>query len=77
IYCFLFAASSTLRLGTLFFLRRVPARLIARQMSGRTRVALPARGILSFRDALATLPQTDGPAAEWSEPTEQPLRQPA
>jgi MFS family permease len=77
IYYFLFAASSTLRLGTLFFLRRVPARLIDRQTFGRTRLALPARDILSYRDALATISQTEGQAGELTGPMEQPLSRPA
>jgi MFS family permease len=77
IYYVLFAGSSLLRLGTLFFLRRVPARLIDRQSVGRTRVTLPGRDILSFRDAVATLSQTDGSAGEWTDPTGHPLSRPA
>ncbi len=77
VYYILFGGSSLLRLGTLFFLRRVPARLIEPQTNGRSRLPLPAPRFLSFRPLWATLSQTTSSPDEWIDPTSQALRRPA
>jgi MFS family permease len=77
VYYILFAGSSLLRLGTLFFLRRVPARLIEPQTVGRPRLPLPVPNSLSLRPLWGTLSQTTDSPDEWIEPTDQPLRRPA
>jgi MFS family permease len=77
VYYILFAGSSLLRLGTLFFLRRIPARLVEPQAGGRTRLRLPAPSFLPFRPRLANLPQTASAPGEWIDSTGQPLRRPA
>jgi MFS family permease len=77
VYYILFGGSSLLRLGTLFFLRRVPARLVEPQAGGRSRLRLPTSSFFSLRPFLTKLPQTTSSPDEWIDSTDQPLRRPA
>jgi len=77
VYYSLFGGSSLLRVGTLFFLRRVPARLIERPTNGRPRFRPPARPWLFVRPLLATFSQTGNSPGEWIEPASEPLRRSA
>jgi len=77
IYYILFGGSSLLRLGTLFFLRRVPARLIEPLSGGRSQLPQQTRSFLPFRPFLAGLSQTGSAPSEWVDPSSEPLRRPA
>jgi MFS family permease len=77
VYFILFGGSSLLRLGTLFFLRRVPARLIEPLTGGRAQLPQQTRSFLTFRPFLAALSQTDSSPSEWIDPSSEPLRRPA
>jgi MFS family permease len=77
VYYVLFGVSSLLRLGTLFFLRRVPARLVESQAGGRSRFRFPPSSFLSLRPLFLKLPQTTNPPDEWIDSTDEPLRRPA
>jgi|HubBroStandDraft_6_1064221.scaffolds.fasta_scaffold06227_5 MFS family permease len=77
VYFILFGGSSLLRLGTLFFLRRVPARLIEPLTGGRAQLPQQTRSFLPFRPFLAALSQTDSSPSEWIDPSSEPLRRPA
>lgn len=76
VYYFLFAGSSLLRLGTLFFLRRVPARLVEPHGFVRLRSPVPALG-LPFRNVLATPSQAMNSQGKWIDRSIQPVRRPA
>ena len=73
VYYALFAGSSLLRLGTLFFLRRVPGRLIEPQTTSRIRTELSAAQVLPRRPLWSTLAQTPGEGDEWIDPTSEEL----
>jgi MFS family permease len=69
VYYALFAGSSVLRLGTLFYLRRIPARLID---------GVPRRTALSsIRTSMNALTRTASDSGKWVEHAGQPLRRPA
>lgn len=77
VYYALFAGSSLLRLGTLFFLRRVPARLIEPLTFSRTRLASNRPSLLPVRSIAAAFVQSNRPKSASIEPAAELLRRTA
>jgi MFS family permease len=76
VYYLLFGGSSLLRLGTLYFLPRIPARLLERQAAPRVRMptALPRSLTVTFA---AEPPRPKVAAEVWREPAAELARQSA
>jgi MFS family permease len=77
VYGILFVGSSLLRIGTLFFLRRVPARLVEPLNGRRGRLRMPSPNLMALRPLWANLPQTPASSEPWVDSNGQPLRRPA
>ena len=77
VYYVLFAGSALLRTGTLYFLKRVPARLIEPLNFVRPRPVAGSAGLLPVRPLVAALMSSSRTAENSSEPTGELLRRTA
>jgi len=73
VYYALFAGSALLRTGTLYFLKRVPARLIEPLNIGRSRPASGSARHLPLRPIAAALMRSSRSAGDSSEPSDELL----
>ena len=77
VYYVLFAGSALLRTGTLYFLKRVPARLIEPLSLARSRPASGSVRLLPLRPIAAALVGSNSSADDSSEPAGELLRRTA